>query len=112
MIENPLFFKRSSVVRLLSYVPGSFSPRGVSHRPCSFGLNFIPPSLYPPVAFFSSSKVCLTSTFPLNGSFGQSFCPLLSPFDTQMQVCREPSVSRRYSLEWLFWSEFCPLCRF
>ncbi|GFR14872.1 hypothetical protein TNCT_97571 [Trichonephila clavata] len=42
MIENPLFFKRSLVGRLLSYVPGSFSPRGVSHRPCSFGLNFIP----------------------------------------------------------------------
>ncbi|GFQ93333.1 hypothetical protein TNCT_438211 [Trichonephila clavata] len=42
MIENPLFFKQSSVVRLLSYVPGSFSPRDVSHRPCSFGLNFIP----------------------------------------------------------------------
>ncbi|GFR05149.1 hypothetical protein TNCT_553651 [Trichonephila clavata] len=45
MIETPLFFKKSSVVRLLSYVPGSFSPRGVSHRPCSFGLNFVPPLL-------------------------------------------------------------------
>ncbi|GFQ82735.1 hypothetical protein TNCT_722391 [Trichonephila clavata] len=56
MIENDLF---SNDPRLSDSClrPGSFSPRGVSHRPCSFGLNFIPPpSLYPPVAFFSSAK--------------------------------------------------------
>ncbi|GFR06721.1 hypothetical protein TNCT_183221, partial [Trichonephila clavata] len=100
LIENDLFFKRSSVVRTL--VPGSFSPRGVSHRPCSFGLNFVPPFFFVPSCCLFQAKVCLTSTFPLEWLFWSEFCPscrLLTPNATvQGTVC----LTSIFLLEWLF----------
>ncbi|GFQ75249.1 hypothetical protein TNCT_118371 [Trichonephila clavata] len=81
MIENDLF---SNDPRLSDSCPRFFFTSWCFPSTLLFWSEFYPPSsLYPPVAFFSSSKVCLTSTFPLEWLFWSEFCPLLSPFDTQ-----------------------------